>query len=118
MSATALEALANAPLTRGERERQLRSVGDWSYEDDNRSLRRQIQFETFEDVIVAIVRIGVAAERMDHHPFWSNNSDILDIRLTTRNAGDVSMLDFDFARLIDLIVTETKNDHVKETEHV
>lgn len=106
------------PLTPAERERQLRSLADWSYENDSRSLRRRIQFETFEDVIVAVVRIGVAAERMDHHPSWSNIYDILDIRLTTHDAGDVSMLDFDFARLIDLIVTETKNDHVRKTEHV
>ena len=100
-----------------ERETQLRLLAGWSYEDESRSLKRRFKFGTFEDVIVAVVRISVAAERMDHHPSWSNNYDILDIRLTTHDAGDVSMLDFDFARLIDLIVAETQNYHVKETEN-
>lgn len=104
-------------LVPAERECQLRSLANWSYENDSRSLHRRIQFETFEDVIVAVVRIAAAAERLDHHPLWSNIHDILDIRLTTHDAGDVSMLDFDFARLIDLIVTETKNYHLRETDH-
>lgn len=98
-----------------ERKTQLRLLPDWSYDDESRSLKRRFKFGTFEDVIVAVVRIGVAAERMDHHPTWTNNYDILDIRLTTHDAGDVSMLDFDFARLIDLIVAETQNYHVSET---
>lgn len=104
-------------LAPSERERELRSMSGWSYETESRSLFRRFRFDRFEDVIVAVVRIGVAAERMDHHPKWSNNYDILDIRLTTHDAGDVSKLDVDFARLIDLIVTETKNYQREESEH-
>ena len=99
-----------------ERARQLRSLADWTYDDKRRALHRRIKFATFEDVIVALVRIGVAAERMDHHREWSNVYDVLDINLTTHDTGDVTMLDFDLARLIDLIVAETKAYHPMEVQ--
>lgn len=103
-------------LNISERGRQLKSLTEWTYDRKRRSLHRRIKFQAFEDVIVAVVRIGVAAERIDHHPEWSNVYDVLDIYLTTHDAGDVTLRDFDFARLIDLIVTETKNYHPKETD--
>lgn len=109
---------ARSALARMERQRQLNSLPNWTYDEQAHCLHRRIQFATFEDVIVVLVRIGVAAERMDHHPEWSNIYDVLNIRLSTHDAGDVTMLDFDFAHLIDLIVTETQNYHLKDIVHV
>lgn len=48
-----------------------------------------------------MVRVGVLADRMDHHPEWSNVYNRLDIWLTTHDCGGVSPRDIALATLID-----------------
>ena len=72
---------------------------EWSR--DGLFLRRTIAAESFADAISLIVRIGFLAEAADHHPDidlrWRNVS----VTLTTHDAGGISVLDLDLAKLID-----------------
>jgi 4a-hydroxytetrahydrobiopterin dehydratase len=47
------------------------------------------------------VRIGIEAEKADHHPEWFNVYNKLDIWLTTHDAGGVSEKDLALAKIID-----------------
>ena len=76
----------------------------WSYDEERRALYRRITFRDFAEALGAMVRIGMAADRADHHPEWSNVYHRLDIWLTTHDTGGVSERDVALARAIDAMV--------------
>jgi 4a-hydroxytetrahydrobiopterin dehydratase len=51
-----------------------------------------------------MTRVALMAERMDHHPEWSNVWNKVDVVLSTHDAGGLSQRDVDLARFIDQIV--------------
>lgn len=81
----------------------LQALPGWRYDLERRALHRSFRFADFGQALAAMVRIGLAAEKADHHPEWSNVYDRLDVWLTTHDAGGVSDRDFDLARRIDRI---------------
>lgn len=80
---------------------EVSSLESWRYEDN--SLVREFRFRSFAEAISFIVRIGFTAEAMNHHPEIRNTyTDVL-LRLTTHDAGDVTMKDVKLARSVDRI---------------
>ena len=73
----------------------------WSLERDRRALHRRLKLSSFGEAIGAMVRIGIEAEKADHHPEWSNVYDTIDIWLTTHDADGVSHRDTNLANVID-----------------
>ena len=73
----------------------------WSYAPERRALRRRLRFADFAEALGAMVRIGVEAEKSDHHPEWTNVYDTLDVWLTTHDVGGVSERDEALAATID-----------------
>ena len=45
--------------------------------------------------------IALEAEKLDHHPDWSNSYNLVSIVLTNHAAKGVTQLDFDLAKKID-----------------
>jgi 4a-hydroxytetrahydrobiopterin dehydratase len=45
--------------------------------------------------------VAAEAERLDHHPDWSNSYRDVDVALSTHDAGGLTVLDFALARAID-----------------
>lgn len=87
--------------TSGELARLATSLPAWAYDPERRALRRRLRFGSFGEALAAMVRIGVEAEKADHHPEWTNVYDTVDIWLTTHDAGGVSPRDEALASLID-----------------
>ncbi len=75
----------------------------WRYDADRRALHRTCRFQDFLEALAAMVRIGVAAEKADHHPEWSNVYNVLEIWLTTHDAAGVTTRDVELARVIDSV---------------
>jgi 4a-hydroxytetrahydrobiopterin dehydratase len=82
----------------------LASLPHWRYDAQIRSLSRSIVFVDFSQALAAMVRIGIEAEKANHHPEWSNVYNKLDIRLTTHDVNGVSFKDLALGREIDAIV--------------
>jgi 4a-hydroxytetrahydrobiopterin dehydratase len=47
--------------------------------------------------------VALEAEKMDHHPEWSNVYNSVTINLSTHDANGITRLDFDLALLIDKV---------------
>lgn len=77
------------------------ALSAWTVHPTRKALYRRLQFATFGEALAAIVRIGVEAEKIDHHPEWWNVYGTIDIWLTTHDEGGISQRDVALASAID-----------------
>lgn len=59
------------------------------WEEKNNQLYRKFEFKTFSEAFAFMTRVALAAEKMDHHPLWTNVYNKVEIWLSTHDAGDV-----------------------------
>lgn len=59
----------------------------WIHEDDK--LIRQWRFADFSQAFGFMTQVALIAEKADHHPNWSNVYNVVDIALTSHDAGNV-----------------------------
>ena len=50
-----------------------------------------------------MTQAALVAEKMNHHPDWSNSYKTVDVQLTTHESGGVTELDFELARQMSAI---------------
>ncbi len=93
-----------AKLTVAERAKLLPELSAWTVEAEDAALRRSFKFKDFSAAFAFMTRVAMLAERMDHHPEWSNVYNRVDVRLTTHDAGGLSARDTTMAKAIDDIV--------------
>ena len=58
-------------------------------------LKKEFKFADFGEAFAFMARSALAAEKLDHHPDWSNTYNRVFVRLMTHDAGGIT--DFDFA---------------------
>ena len=69
---------------------------------ENNKLKKSFQFKDFSEAFAFMARVALAAEKMDHHPNWSNVYNRVEIELSTHDAGDiVTEKDRKLAAIID-----------------
>jgi 4a-hydroxytetrahydrobiopterin dehydratase len=56
--------------------------------EENNALHRTFQFKDFSEAFSFMTRVAFLAEKLDHHPNWSNVYDTVNITLTTHDAGN------------------------------
>lgn len=57
--------------------------------EENNRLKATLQFKDFVDAFAFMTRVAFIAEKMNHHPNWSNVYNTVIIELTTHDAGNV-----------------------------
>ncbi len=93
-----------AELNEEERALALDALPDWDYDEAHDGISRRFLFADFSESFAFMTRVAFVAEKMDHHPEWSNVWNRVDILLTTHDAGGLSARDVAMARAIDLLV--------------
>lgn len=79
-------------------------INDMWKEADNK-LYRKFEFKDFSEAFAFMTRVALAAEKMDHHPLWTNVYNKVEIWLNTHDAGDiVTDKDRKLAEKIDKLV--------------
>ncbi|PIB36323.1 4a-hydroxytetrahydrobiopterin dehydratase [Reichenbachiella sp. 5M10] len=58
------------------------------YEKDNQ-LVKIFTFKNFTEAFGFMTKVAIVAEKMDHHPNWSNVYNKVTIQLCTHDAGNV-----------------------------
>jgi 4a-hydroxytetrahydrobiopterin dehydratase len=72
------------------------------WEEKDNKLYRKFEFKNFSEAFAFMTRVALAAEKMDHHPKWTNEYNQLQIWLSTHDAGDaVTEKDKKLASIID-----------------
>ena len=72
------------------------------WEEKNNTLHKKFEFKNFSEAFAFMTRVALAAEKADHHPKWTNVYNVVDIWLSTHDAGDIiTSKDRDLAAFID-----------------
>jgi 4a-hydroxytetrahydrobiopterin dehydratase len=91
----------STPLDPAKLPELLAGLPDWSLDADARRISRHLEFADFNAAFAFMTRVALAAERRDHHPDWSNAYNVVDVALSTHDAGGLTMKDIELARFID-----------------
>ena len=59
------------------------------WEEVNNKLYRKFEFKNFSEAFAFMTRVAIEAEKMNHHPLWTNVWNTVEIWLSTHDAGDV-----------------------------
>jgi 4a-hydroxytetrahydrobiopterin dehydratase len=73
----------------------------WTLEDGGKALLRTFKFRNFSEAFAFLTRVALHAEKVDHHPEFTNVWNRVDFRLTTHDTGGVTERDRKLARAIN-----------------
>lgn len=94
---------------------ELPALGDagWGAVPDRDAIRKIWKFASFSEAWGFMSRVALVAERMNHHPEWTNIYNTVDVTLTTHDCDGLSRLDLDLARAMDRLAgsAEVQRDH-------
>ena len=96
MSARPTEALSDTARTEA-----MHTLSGWAYEPEGRCLFKQFKFKNFSGAWAFMSQSALKAEKLNHHPDWSNAYNRVEVRLTTHDIGGVTKLDIQLAAAMD-----------------
>src|SRR3546814_13073735 len=77
---------------------------DWAHEPERDAITRRFRFRDFAQAFGFLANVAIIAEKMDHHPEWSNVYNRVDILLPTHDAKGLSWRDARLAAAIAALV--------------
>lgn len=95
--------MARTRLERSAIEELLGSLPDWRLSEDGTGIEKTFTFADFNEAFGFMSRCALVAEKMDHHPEWSNVYKTVEVRLSTHDAGGLTELDGKLAKAMDNI---------------
>jgi 4a-hydroxytetrahydrobiopterin dehydratase len=75
------------------------------WEEKNNTLHKKVEFKNFSEAFGFMTRVALEAEKMNHHPLWTNVYNTVEFWLSTHDAGDiVTDKDRNLAKKIDALI--------------
>lgn len=59
-----------------------------AWKEENNRLKNTFTFKDFSEAFAFMTRVAMIAEKMDHHPTWTNTWNTVSVELSTHDAGD------------------------------
>lgn len=78
-------------------------LSGWSDVPERDAITKSYRFADFNAAFAFMTRVAMMAEKVDHHPEWSNVYSRVEVVLTTHDAGGVTAKDVDLATFMDSI---------------
>jgi 4a-hydroxytetrahydrobiopterin dehydratase len=72
----------------------------WSVAADGLSVSTTLEFGSFSEAWGFMSQVAIEADKLDHHPEWSNVYNRVMIKLTTHDAGGLTLKDIALAEKI------------------
>ncbi len=102
-------------LTQAERTAALPPLEEtgWGAVPDRDAIRKVCKFKSFIEAWGFMSRAALIAEKLNHHPEWSNVYNVVDVTLTTHDCHGLSALDLDLAAKFDKLAPDAtvQRDH-------
>jgi 4a-hydroxytetrahydrobiopterin dehydratase len=93
-------------LSLPERAAALATLKKWQVMQGREAMTRSFKFKDFNAAFGFMTRAALVAEKLDHHPEWSNVYNRVEVTLTTHDAGGITGLDVMLATGMDTIAAE------------
>lgn len=90
-------------LSAAARREALGRLEGWRDVEGRDAITKTYVFEDFNGAFGFMTRVALLAEKLDHHPEWSNVYKTVVVTLSTHDAGGVSELDVRLAQAMDRI---------------
>lgn len=84
----------------------LKSLAGWHEAQGGKAIGKTFAFKDFNEAFGFMVRAALVAEKMDHHPEWSNVYRTVKVELSTHDADGVTELDIALAAAMDAIAKQ------------
>ena len=88
-------------LDNAARKSVLAKLNGWSEVSGRDAITKKFTFKNFSEAFGFMSRVALAAEKMDHHPEWSNVYKTVEVTLSTHDAGGLTELDIKLAQAMD-----------------
>ena len=75
----------------------------WKIVDGRDAIHKEFKFKSFVRAFGWMSSVAILAEKMDHHPEWSNVYNRVSVTLTTHSADGLTELDIDLAIKMDML---------------
>jgi len=93
-------------LTPEARAEALGSLPGWAPVEGRDAIARTFTFKNFNEAFGFMARVALTAEKMDHHPEWSNVYKTVEVVLTSHDANGVTERDIKLAKAMDKIAAD------------
>jgi 4a-hydroxytetrahydrobiopterin dehydratase len=90
-----------AELTAQALSEALKDLPEWREVDGRKAIARTFKFKSFNQAFGFMARAALLAEKMDHHPEWSNVYNKVEVTLSTHDAGGVTDKDIAMAKAME-----------------
>ena len=88
-------------LEKTTRAQAMNTLTGWKKTRGRDAIHKTFVFADFNAAFAWMARVAMMAEKLDHHPEWSNVYKTVNVTLTTHDAGGLSDLDVKMARFMD-----------------
>ena len=78
----------------------------WADAPGRDAIARTFTFKDFNEAFGFMARAALVAEKSDHHPEWRNVYKMVEVVLSTHDAGGVTALDIELAKAMDAIAKQ------------
>ncbi|HEV2956334.1 MAG TPA: 4a-hydroxytetrahydrobiopterin dehydratase [Xanthobacteraceae bacterium] len=93
--------MAHKKLSEDDRNRALRSLKGWIAVKNGDAITKKFVFNDFSEAFGFMTRTALIAEKLNHHPEWSNVYKNVEVTLSTHEAGGLTELDLKLATAMD-----------------
>ncbi len=83
------------------RKTALAALPEWREVDGRDAIARKFVFKDFNQAFGFMTRAALVAEKMDHHPEWSNVYRTVEVTLSTHDAGGLTDKDIALAKAME-----------------
>jgi 4a-hydroxytetrahydrobiopterin dehydratase len=90
-------------LAADSRKSALARLSGWSDVPGRDAITKMFTFRNFNEAFGFMTRAALIAEKLDHHPEWSNVYKTVIVTLSTHDAGGLTELDVKLAEAMDKI---------------
>ena len=91
-------------LTAAQRDAALKRLPGWRKTPGRDAITRRFTFADFNGAFGFMARVALAAEKMNHHPEWTNVYNKVDVTLSTHDAGGLTVRDVKLATIVDRLL--------------
>lgn len=88
-------------LSLNELHEALKKLAGWQLFEEGQALTKSYQFDNFAQAFSFMTQVAMYAEKVNHHPEWTNVYNKVQVTLVTHDCGGVSAKDIAFALYMD-----------------